>query len=146
MRNIGYNRTGSFKCHEPSLVGPSPKKKDTNFRLSLSVEEKLQITLRYLVTGAAFRVLAFHFMRGETTMGKVIEETTETIWKCLNKQYLTLPSEHNIWIVIAQRYEELWNMPNCIGSIDGKHVRIKAPAKSGSVFYHSIVLMAIANA
>lgn len=89
-------------------------------------------------------------MRGETTVGKVIEETTAAIWKSLKKQYMPLPSE-NMWIEIAQRYEELWNMPNCIGSIDGKHIRIKAPPKSGSAFfnyksYHSIVLMAIADA
>lgn len=89
-------------------------------------------------------------MRGETTVGKVIEETTAAIWKCLKNQYMPLPSE-NMWLEIAQRYEELWNMPNCIGSLDGKHIRIKAPPKSGSAFfnyksYHSIVLMAIADA
>lgn len=76
---------------------------------------------RYLAIGAAFRVLAFHFMRGEKAMGIVIEETTAAIWKCFKKQYMPLPSEH-MWIEIVKQYEKLWNMPNCISSIEGKHV------------------------
>ena len=51
----------------------------------------------------------------------------------------------------AAIYEREWNFPHTLGSIDGKHIRISAPAFGGSKFYnykgfHSIVLMAIANA
>jgi len=42
-------------------------------------------------------------------------------------------------------------MPNCIGSIDGKHCRIQCPPNAGSLFYcykdfHSVVLLAVADA
>ncbi|GFY34473.1 DDE Tnp4 domain-containing protein [Trichonephila clavipes] len=55
------------------------------------------------------------------------------------------------WLKIAQDYQDKWNMPNCIGSIDGKHCRIQHPPNAGPLFYnykdfHSIVLLAVADA
>lgn len=52
---------------------------------------------------------------------------------------------------ISQGFYENSNFPNCIGSIDGKHIRIKCPKKSGSMFFYykqffSIVLLAVADA
>lgn len=55
------------------------------------------------------------------------------------------------WLEIAREFEEKWQLPNVIGALDGKHIVIKAPAKSGSAFYnykdqHSIVLLAMIDA
>ncbi|KDR21484.1 hypothetical protein L798_03988, partial [Zootermopsis nevadensis] len=60
-------------------------------------------------------------------------------------------SSEELWKTISDKYLELWNIPNCIGSIDGKHIRIQCPNKSGSAFYNfkaylSIVLLAVADA
>ena len=55
------------------------------------------------------------------------------------------------WLAIADNFESKWNFGNCIGTIDGKHVIILAPTKSGLHLFNykksrSIVLMAIVNA
>lgn len=49
------------------------------------------------------------------------------------------------------QFEKRWNYPGCLGAVDGKHIRITCPKKSGSLFYNYkhyflLVLMAVANA
>lgn len=51
----------------------------------------------------------------------------------------------------SAEYKELWNFPNCLGCIDGKHVRIICPPHSGTMFFnykkfYSIVLLGICDA
>lgn len=62
-----------------------------------------------------------------------------------------MPDSNDEWMNIAKAFEERWNFPNCIGAIDGKHMLLQKPAKSGSTFYNykhtfSIVLMALVDA
>ena len=52
---------------------------------------------------------------------------------------------------VSKKFEEVWNMPHFIGCIDGKHIRVKCPKLSGTLYYNckgffSIVLMALCDA
>jgi hypothetical protein len=46
---------------------------------------------------------------------------------------------------------QLWNFPNCVGAIDGKHIIMQAPGRAGFSFFnykksYSIVLLVVCNA
>lgn len=61
-----------------------------------------------------------------------------------------MPTNEEEWRKVAKGFEDKWQFPNCLGAVDGKHVRIIPPKGSGSLFwnykkFHSIVLMAIVN-
>ena len=64
--------------------------------------------------------------------------------------YRPSPTEE-IFQEIAKDFNIRWNFPNCVGSIDGKRIRIKCPPNSGSQYFnykhdHSIVLQAVVGA
>ena len=63
---------------------------------------------------------------------------------------LYLPRSKAEWIHEADEFYRQWNLPNCVAAVDGKHIRIKCPAKGGSLYYnykkfHSILLLAVVD-
>nr|CAI5859434.1 unnamed protein product [Callosobruchus analis] len=63
---------------------------------------------------------------------------------------LQFPKSEAEWIQIGSDFNERWQFPNCLGAVDGKHIRIRPPSGSGAYYYnykqfHSIALMGIAN-
>ncbi|CAH1993114.1 unnamed protein product [Acanthoscelides obtectus] len=62
-----------------------------------------------------------------------------------------MPSTPEEWLLVSEQYQELWNFPNCLGAMDGKHVALQTPINSGSEYYNykshcSIVLFALVDA
>ena len=93
--------------------------------------------------------LAKQFRLGKSTISSIIPECCQAIWEKLRPVYMKLPDEEE-WKDVAEGFERTWNFPNCCGSIDGKHVRIQAPHKSGSQHfnykqYFSVVLRAVVD-
>nr|XP_039252705.1 uncharacterized protein LOC120329934 [Styela clava] len=125
-------------------------KQTTNMREPIPPEERLAVTLRYLVTGDSYQTIGFSYRIHKTTISRIIPETCAAIWDSLQPVFMAVPSE-NQWKIIANDFKQLWQFPNCVGSIDGKHVVIQAPANSGSSFFNykktfSLVLLAVSDA
>ncbi|XP_024867326.1 uncharacterized protein LOC112451734 [Temnothorax curvispinosus] len=86
------------------------------------------------------------FRIGRSTAHKIIPETCEAIISTLQPIYFP-PMTRDMWRNVTDGFWQKCNFPNCIGAVDGKHIRIKAPKNSGSQFFNykkffSIVLMA----
>ncbi|CAK9291812.1 unnamed protein product [Gordionus sp. m RMFG-2023] len=125
--------------------------KRTNFiKHPISVEEMLMICLRYLATGCRYPTLAYSFKIGISTVQKIISTTCQAIWQTLVGKHMPPPTLTD-FERIAKEFEVNWNLPNCVGCIDGKHCRIRKPPHSGSGFYNykhffSVVLQGIVDA
>nr|CAI5868073.1 unnamed protein product [Callosobruchus analis] len=133
------------------LVSPLLKKEDTIMRTAITPHERLSTTLRYLATGRNYEDLKFTTRISAQALGKIIPETCRAIIVVLKNKYCKqFPKSEAEWIQIGSDFNERWQFPNCLGAVDGKHIRIRPPSGSGAYYYnykqfHSIVLMGIAN-
>ena len=63
--------------------------------------------------------------------------------------YMHPPAEAD-WNSIEYGFRTCWNFPNCCGAIDGKHVALRSPPNSGSLYFNyknhfSVILMALVD-
>ena len=97
---------------------------------SLFTPEKDCVALRYLVTGDAQIAIAANYRLSPAIVGRIISETCKAIWEeLINKGFLDYPSSEHDWLKVAQKFEDRWNFPNALGTTDGKHVVMQAPAR-----------------
>lgn len=94
--------------------------------------------------------LQYEFYMSKSTIAIIVQETCQAIWNSLKAREMPQPTEHQ-WLEIAEEFYAKTNFPNCVGTIDGKHVRCRNPLNSGSQYfnykkYFSVILMAIADA
>lgn len=132
------------------LVAPLIERAVTYWRKPIEPAQRLCLTLRYLATGETMRSISSNYRVGYSTTSKIIRETCKALWDALQQQHLSFPTDTE-WNQIAREFNHLWNFPNCVGALEGKHVTIQAPANSGSTNlncrgYHSKVLMAMSDA
>ena len=85
-----------------------------------------------------------------STVHYIVKRTCSIIWQVLSPIELKEPVEED-WKRIERKFATRWNFPNCCGALDGKHVVIESPARSGSLYYNnkgtfSLVLMALVDA
>ncbi|XP_060880360.1 uncharacterized protein LOC132952183 [Metopolophium dirhodum] len=125
------------------------QKKNTILRDSIPPEERLSVTLRYLATGTNFSSLHFDFLMGVSTIAKVVNETCMVVWDELQPTEMAPPTQEN-WLEIADGFYNITQFPNCVGAVDGKHIRLQCPKNSGTQYYNyknffSLVLMAICD-
>jgi hypothetical protein len=82
----------------------------------------------------SLRSMAFSFRISNNTICGIVAETCSAIWGILSPIYLKFPSRENDWNLIANQFKEKWQMANCLGSIDGKHIELNKPAKTEAKF------------
>lgn len=102
------------------MVAPLIKKKDTNMRNAIPVQERLLVTLRYLGTGESQNSLRFSFKISQSSINSIISETVEGIIASLFKKFVKFPCSVQEWCKISKGFEQKWGFPHVLGCVDGK--------------------------
>ncbi|XP_011696247.1 PREDICTED: uncharacterized protein LOC105454954 [Wasmannia auropunctata] len=113
-------------------------------------ENEVSHDISYLSQGDSVKLKHAEFRIGKSTVHKIVNETCWAIWTVLQPIVLKTPSKED-WKSISEEFMNKWQFPNCLGAIDGRHMRIQAPPNSGSNFYNykqffSMVLLATCDA
>lgn len=103
-----------------------------------------------MATGESFRSLAFQYRVSHSWISAIVKEVSTAIVKTMFHLVMPLPNVKQLKRV-SDQYLLKWNFPNCVGAIVGKHIRMKAPINSGSLYYnykeyYSMVLLAVVDA
>lgn len=112
----------------------------------ISAEQKLCVTLRFLATGESHASLSYSFRICRSWIGRIIKDVLAAI---KTQMFFVIPSPTKEQFERNEiNFEGRWNFPNCLGCLDGKHVRVQCPSKTGSLYYNykdffSVVLLAL---
>ena len=103
------------------LVAPYILQDDAR-RETIPPQERLCMTLRYLASGTSHVTLAGSYRISPTSMSRIIPKTCEALWQALQGiGFIKMPKNKEEWKRIALEFENKWNVPNCLGAMDGKH-------------------------
>lgn len=96
--SINVKRDFGFRDYLP-LFNSGPRISKSNLkRESISPEERLCVTLRFLVTGDSQAIITASYRISKATIGRLIKETTEVIWDILIEEgFLTVPGTAENW-------------------------------------------------
>ncbi|KAJ8974782.1 hypothetical protein NQ317_017432 [Molorchus minor] len=122
LQGHGYNLLQELKLKDSDI--PSITKR--SYREPIPPEHRLALTLRFLATGDSLQTCAFAYRVAKCTASKIINETCCEIWNSLVNMYLKPPVGEK-WQEIETGFCNIWQLPNCIGALDGKHKKIEAP-------------------
>ena len=117
-------------------------KGDTFSKNTVSVERRLAMTLNFPVKGNQFGVAV-------PTVCKIVHEITKAIVDILTPEYVKFPESDTEYLAPMATFHGK-QIPNCVGAIDGSHIRILRPTECSTDFYnrksyYSILLQGICD-
>ncbi|XP_063231370.1 uncharacterized protein LOC134535920 [Bacillus rossius redtenbacheri] len=132
-------------------VCPIIQKQNTVMREAIKPRDRLAVTLRYLATGCTYKDLQYSTRIAASTLGVIIPETLQAIYDTMRDECIKAPDTPAEWEVVSNGYHSMWQLPHCIGALDGKHINFRPPRNMGSFFrnykgHDSIVLLALVDA
>lgn len=116
-------------------------KKNTRPKDRIPGKLRLALVLEFLASGTIGRHMSSIYRISQASFGIILDQVCEAIVLEFKSEFMEFSDEN--WLKVANDYNYKWNLPNCLGAIDGKHVAIMCPYNSGSLFYNYKVCILI---
>ena len=102
-----------------------------------------------MVTGTHYSSMQFNLKASTSAISEHVIDVCLTIWQEYFEECLKFPDKQRLQQII-DGFKRWWNMTNCIGALDGKHIRIIKLHKGASLYwnykkYHFVILMALVH-
>ena len=132
-----------------SYLHPHLVKKVTRFRNPVTVEQRIAVTIWRLATNVELRTISALFGLGQSTVGKIVNETCKAITTHLLNKFVRIPEGQRLDEDI-EGFEHRRGFPQAVGAVDGTHIPIICPEDSGADYYnrkcfYSIIMQAIVD-
>ena len=89
--------------------------------------------LQYLKTGKTYTLLQSHC---RTNISKFVHHVCQAICDEFQKEYLCSITDSKGWKKVEEKFRIKWNVRHAVATVDGNHITIKKPKKSGSDYYN----------
>ena len=83
-------------------------KKPTRFRLPMSPEGRLAITLQFLATWETYKSLMYQYRVSEVSITRFVSEVCQVIIESFIEEYMSLPDSKEKELSVAKEFEEKW--------------------------------------
>jgi len=81
---------------------------------------------RYIATGMPMTSLHYDFRVGLSSVSTIIKDTLNAVYRALKDEHLKLSDTCDI-AGISQTFKAKSSLPNYVGAVDRKHIRIQCP-------------------
>ena len=111
------------------------RRRDAHLRKAITTRHRLAITLWTLVTPSEYRTIAHLFGVARSTVCIIVHDTSQAIVDVLFKKYVRFPCGREMERTI-QGFASRWQVPQCVGAIDGSHIPVSVPANLHTDYYN----------
>ena len=148
MEHLWLTKDNFFRLH--ARYGCFVERQVTRFRLPVSSQKRIALTLHFLAHGGSFSQVALLYGIGKSTAWAVIVDTIAMLKEQLVKQSISFPKGEELVSVIND-FENLAGVPQCAGAIDGTFMHIVKPKVFDDSYWcyknHlSILILAVVDA
>jgi hypothetical protein len=121
----------------------------TNFRKPIPAAIRLYVFLHHICHGSKPADLALIYGIGRSSISDIIVTVSDAICQRMGPMYIKWPSVTRMQQIAAD-FEGRWEIPQCVGCIDGSHIPIAPPDEVGREYrnrkcFYSLVLQGVVD-